>query len=168
MMVILEKTKTQLKLRHRPYSVWISIGSWVLGISLLALLIYLQNPWLFYIWWMPLVPILNILLSLLILLLAGQVVTCHFDKDYNSLTLKRHGWLKTKIIFHSLADILDVQLKSMSWRHDQNASYQIVVVLKSGKNLPLSFWEWSAVKKKLEVVNIIRKFLGLPPQRLTW
>ena len=167
-MVILEKTQTQLKLRYRPDSIWLTIGTWVLAVFLLILLICLQNPWLIYIWWIPLLPLLNLVLGMLILLVFGQVVTCHFDKDYNSLTIKRRSLLNTKIIWYSLADILDIKLKSTSWRHDQKASYQIVVVLKSGQNFPLTFWEWLAVHDQLETVNVIRKFLSLPPQKLGW
>jgi hypothetical protein len=65
------------------------------------------------------------------------------------------------------ADILDVQVQSTSWHHDETANYQIVIVLKSDNKLNLNFGLMST-KEKLETVNLIRKFLGMPPQKLGW
>lgn len=166
-MVILEKTKTQLKLRHRPYSVWLITAIWMLGIVLLILGIYLQYTWLIYLWWMPLFLVLNIVTSSLVLLFAGQVITYHFDKDSNSFTIKRRGLLNTKVAWHSLGDIWDVQVKSTNWHQDRKADYQMALVLKGGKSLPLNILPGSDVQKKLEAVNLIRKFLRMPPQILS-
>ena len=166
-MILVKQTQTQLRLLHRPYLVWIVAGSLMLGVPLLILLIYLNSSWIIYLWWMPLFFPSIILLGFLGLIFAGQVVTCQFDKDSNSLTIKRRSLLNTKVIWHSLADILDVQVQSTSWHHDETANYQIVIVLKSGNNLTLNFGLIS-VKDKLETVNLIRKFLGMPPQQLGW
>ena|SRR4028118_1757276 len=167
-MVILEKTKTQLKLRHRPYSIWSLTASWMLGTLLLILLIYLQYTWLIYLRWMPLFIVFNIVTSSLMLILAGQVITCHFDKEFNNLTIRRRGLMNTKVILHSLTDILDIQLESRSWNPEDKASYQIVVVLKASKSFPLNIGQGSDVKQNLETVNLIRKFLDMPPQILNW
>ncbi len=165
-MVILEKTKTQLKLRHRPYSLWIITGSWMLGILLIILVIYLQYTWLIYLWWMPLFLVGNMVTCSLVLLFAGQVVTYNFDKDSNSLTINRRSLLNTQVIWHSLADILNVQVKSTSWHEDENANYQTVILLKSGEILHLTLGQDSNIKKKLEAINMIREFLGMPPQKV--
>lgn len=166
-MVILEKTKTQLRLRHRPYSVWVMTASWMLGILLLILFIRLQYSWLIYLWWMPLFLVLNFVACSLVLIFAGQVVTYHFDQDYNSLTIKQRSLLNTKVVWHSLGDIWDVQVKSTSWHQAENAGYQIAIVLKSGKTLPLNIVPSSDVQKNLEAVNLIREFLRMPPQKLS-
>jgi hypothetical protein len=166
-MIILEKTKTQLKLRHRPYFIWRLTGSWMLGILLLLLLISLQYTWLIYLWWMPLFLLLNLVTCSLVFILAGQVITCHFDKEFNNLTIRRRGLLNTKIIWHSLTDILDIQLESRTWNPEDKASYQIIVVLRAKKSFPLNIGQGSDIKKNLVTVNLIRKFLDMPPQTLS-
>lgn len=167
-MVILEKTKTQLKLRHRPYTLWMITGSWMLMILVLLLLISLQQTWLIYLEWMPLFIVLNIVMSSLVLIVAGRVTLCHFDKDYNSLTIQKRGLLNTKVSLHSLTDILDIQLRSTSWRQDDKADYQIVIILKSGKNLSLNIVSSPDINKKLDAANLIREFLRMPAQKLNW
>lgn len=165
-MVILEKTLTQLKLRHRPYFLWIATGSWILGIFILILLITLQFSWLIYLWWIPVFLILNIVIGICLLLFTQQVINCHFDKQNSLFILRKQGLLTKKILWHPLADILDVKLKSTSWNHDKNAHYQIVIVLKSSKDLILNVGQNSGIDNKLETVNLIRNFLGMPPQTL--
>lgn len=165
-MVILEKTPTQLKLRHRPYFLWIATGSWLFGIFFIILLITLQMSWLFYLWWIPVFLILNILMAISLLLFTRQVIICHFDKDNHLFILKWQGLLTKKIIWHPLGDILDVQLKSTSWNSHKNAHQEIAIVLKSGKDLILDVGQGRGIDNKLETVNLIRKFLGMPPQRL--
>ncbi|HEY9649719.1 MAG TPA: hypothetical protein V6C95_03580 [Coleofasciculaceae cyanobacterium] len=167
-MVILEKTKTQLKLRHRPYTLWMITGSWMLVIVVLLLLISLQQTWLIYLGWMPLFIVLNIIISSLVLIVAGRVVICHFDKDYNSLTIQKRGLMNTQVSLHPLTDILDIQLRSTSWRQDEKADYQIVIVFKSGRSLSLNIVSNPDISKKLEATNLIREFLRLPPQKLNW
>jgi hypothetical protein len=166
-MVLVKQTQTKLKLLHRPYLVWIVAASLVFGVPLLIMLISLNYGWIIYLWWMPLFLPSIIILGFLGLIFAGQVVTCQFDKDSNSLTIKRRCLLNTKVIWHSLADILDVQVQSTSWHHDETANYQIVIILKSGNKITLKFGLISA-RDKLEAVNLIRKFLGMPPQQLGW
>ena len=166
-MVLVKQTQTQLRLLHRPYLVWIVAASLVFGVPSLIMLISLNYGWIIYLWWMPLFFPSIIILGFLGLIFAGQVVTCQFDKDSNSLTIKRRSLLNTKVIWHSLADILDVQVQSTSWHHDETANYQIFIVLKSGNKLNLNFGLIST-KEKLEAVNLIRKFLGMPPQKLGW
>ncbi|HBE16065.1 MAG TPA: hypothetical protein DEG17_04010 [Cyanobacteria bacterium UBA11149] len=164
-MVILEKTPTQLKLRHRPYFLWIATGSWLFGIFVLILLITLQS-WLFYLWWIPVFLILNILIAISLLLFTRQIIICHFDKVNSLFILKRQGLLTKKIIWHPLGDILDVQLKSTSWNRDQNSHQEIAIILKSGKDLILDVGQGRKIDNKLETVNLIRKFLEMPTQTL--
>lgn len=166
-MIIVKQTQTQLKLLHQPYLVWIVAGSLMIGIPSLILLIYLNDSWIIYLWWMPLFFPSIIILGFLVLIFAGQVVTCQFDKDSNSLTIKRRSLLNTKVIWHSLADILDVQVQSTSWHHDETANYQIWIFLKSSKKFTLNFG-FISTKEKLEAVNLIRKFIGMQPQKLGW
>jgi len=166
-MVLVKQTQTQLRLLHRPYLVWIVTGSLVFGVPSLIMLISLNYGWIIYLWWMPLFFPSIIIIGFLGLIFAGQVVTYQFDKDSNSLTIKRRSLLNTKVIWHSLADILDVQVQSTSWHHDETANYQIVIFLSNRNKLILKF-EFISTQEKLETVNLIRKFLGMPPQTLGW
>jgi len=164
-MVILENSKTHLKIRHRPYSLWLGTGSWIFGTLLLILLIYAQQSWLRYIMWVPSFLVLSLVVGILVLIFTARVVICHFDKEYNSLTIKLRGWLKTKVIWHPLANILDVQLQSTSWHHHDLADYQIMIFLESGESLTLNLGLKSSTEK-LETINLIRQFLGMPPEKL--
>ena len=166
-MVLVKQTQTQLKLLYRPYLVWIVTGSLIFGIPLLIWLISLNDGWILYLWWMPFFFPSIIILGILGLIFSGQVVTYKFDKDSDSLIIKRRGLLNTKVILHSLGDILDVQVQSTSWSHDETANYQIVVFLRNRNKLILKF-EFISTQDKLETVNLIRKFLGMPPQTLGW
>jgi hypothetical protein len=165
-MVILEKTKTQLKLRHRPYTVWLTTASWILGIIILILLMHLYLTWMIYLWWMPLFILLNLIAASLVLLLAGKVFTYHFDKSSNSFIVKECSLINTKLALYSITDIWDIQVKSTSWNQEKNAEYQMAIIFKSGNNISLNISPSSAVKNKLEIVNLIREFLGMSPQKL--
>lgn len=163
-MVILENSKTQLKFRYRPYWLWLGTSSWILGTFLVILLIYVQSSWLMNLLWMPFFLLLNIVASIFMLILAGRVLIFHFDKEYNSFTIKQRGLIKTKVSWHSLADILDVQLQSTSWHHHDSSSYEIMIFLKSGESLGLNLG-LKSIAQKLETINLIRKFLGMPPEK---
>lgn len=163
-MLLIKQTQHQLNFRYHPYAVWIVAASLIFGIPLLILLISLNTGWILYLWWMPLFFPSVIILGILGLLFAGRVVTYQFDKDYNSFALKRHGLLKTKVIWHSLTEILDIQVQSTSWHRDRKANYQIVIYLKSGNSLPLHLGI-SSTQEQLETVNLIRHFLGMKPQK---
>ncbi|MEQ8756987.1 MAG: hypothetical protein RID09_26160 [Coleofasciculus sp. G1-WW12-02] len=56
-------------------------------------------------------------------------------------------------------------MKSTSWNQDKMAHYKIALILKSGKHLSIPSGETS-LQQKLETVNLIRQFLGIPPQKL--
>ncbi|GET41395.1 hypothetical protein [Microseira wollei] len=163
-MVILEQTKTQLKFRYRPDSIWMATGGWIVGTFLLIAMIYLQLSWIFYLWWIPLFLVLNIVASIALLIFAGRVVICHFDKDYNGFTLKRGGWLNTQVIWHPLAHIIDVQVEAIGWNPDRKANCQIALFLKSGDRISLDLG-LASINDKLNAVNLIRKFLDMPPQK---
>lgn len=165
-MVILEKTKTQLKLRYRPYRVWVVTASWMLGIILLILVMHLHLTWLIYLWWMPLFILLNLITASLVFLFAGKIFTYHFDKTSNSLIVKQCSLINTKSSLYSLTDIWDIQIKTTSWNQEANVDYQIAIIWKSGKDLSLNLSQSSAVQQKLETVNLIREFLGMSPQKL--
>lgn len=164
-MVILENTKSQLKFRYRPYFIWFSTTSWMLGTFGLTMLLYQLYSWLSNLFWIPLFLLFNFLGTSLVLNLAGKVTIYDFDKELNSLSIKRRGFLKTKVIWYSLTDILDVQLQSTSWHNHEAADYQIIVFLKSGGSLPLNLG-LKSIADKLETINLIRKFLGMPPEKM--
>lgn len=163
-MKIVEKTATKLTLQHRPARVWIAAGVFVLVIPFVLLLIGQNNTWLFYIWWFPLLPVAFVILGLLVLILAGGVISCGFDKTLGKVTLKRRGLLGMKVTEHSLKEIVDVQLESNSWNSDDNANYDVILFLRQSKAVPLKVYPTSSSTEKIKVVNVIREFLCLPPK----
>ena len=164
-MVILEKTPTQLKLRHRPYFIWQLSGCLVISVPLLIILVSLVLPWIIYMLGLYALFAFNLVLSIVLLVCAGRIFIYHFDKDTNRLLIKQRGLLKTQVMLYPLSDIFQVQLKSTSWNQDKTANYKIAIILKSGKHLSIKLEEKS-VQQKLEIVNLIRQFLGMPPQKL--
>jgi len=164
-MVILEKTPTQLKLRHRPYFIWQLSGCLVVSVPLLILLVSVVLPWIVYMLGLYALFAVNVVLSIILVLCAGRILTYHFDKDTNSFFIKRRGLFKTQVTLYPLSDIFQVQVKSTSWNQDKKANYQIAIILKSGKHLPIKSGQTS-LPQKLETVNLIRQFLGMPPQKL--
>lgn len=164
-MVLVKKTQTQLKFIYRPYLVWVGTSGLIFGVPLFIKLISINEGWIIYLWWMPLFFPAVILIGILGLLFAGHVITYQFDKDYDTLTIKQRGLLNSKMIWYSLGEIFDVQLQSTSWNPEETVNYQIVIVLKAGNSFPLNLG-FNSPREKLEIVNLIRKFLGMSPQNL--
>ncbi|MBD2184105.1 hypothetical protein H6S82_03085 [Planktothrix sp. FACHB-1355] len=165
-MVILENTKTQLKLRYRPYYLWLGTTGWILGTFSIVLLIYWQlSPFMNFLW-MPFFIIFNLIASAFVLIWPGRVIIYHFDKDYNSLSIQRRGLLKTKVSWYFMADILDVQLQSNGWQHHDASDYEIAIFLASGESVTLNLGIKS-IAQKLETINLIRKFLGMPLEKVS-
>ncbi|MEQ9235577.1 hypothetical protein [Coleofasciculus sp. E2-BRE-01] len=164
-MVILEKTSTQLKLRHRPYFIWQLSGCLVFSVPLLIVLVSLVLPWIVYMLGLYALFAFNLVAGILLLVCAGRIFIYHFDKETNSLLIKRRGLFKTQLSLYPLSDIFQVQLKSTSWNQDRTSNYQIAIILKSGKHLSIKS-DGKSLQQKLETVNLIRQFLGMPPQKL--
>ncbi|MEQ9486814.1 hypothetical protein [Coleofasciculus sp. F4-SAH-05] len=164
-MVILEKTPTQLKLRHRPYFIWQLSGCLVFSVPLLIVLVSLVLPWIVYMLGLHALFAFNLVAGILLLVCAGRIFIYHFDKETNSLLIKRRGLFKTQLSLYPLSDIFQVQLKSTSWNQDRTSNYQIAIILKSGKHLSIKS-DGKPLQQKLETVNLIRQFLGMPPQKL--
>lgn len=76
----LEKTPTLLKVQHCPYSLWFFTSSWAFGIPLLFLGLGMIQSWIFYLWWLPFFCAFFIISGMIVLMLAGPVITCQFDK----------------------------------------------------------------------------------------
>lgn len=164
-MVILEKTTTQLKLRHRPYFIWKLSGCLVLSIPLIIFVVSLIIPWIIYVLGLYIVFAVNLISSIVLLLCAGHIFIYHFDKNTNSLLIKQRRLWKTQVTLYPLSDIFQVQLKSTSWNQDNWANYEISIIFKSGQHLPIKSGAKS-LQQKLETVNLIRRFLGMSPQKL--
>jgi hypothetical protein len=164
-MVILEKTPTQLKLRHRPYFIWQLSGCLVFSVPLLIVLVSLVLPWIVYMLGLYALFAFNLVAGILLLVCAGRIFIYNFDKETNSLLIKRRGLFKTQLSLYPLSDIFQVQLKSTSWNQDRTSNYQIAIILKSGKHLSIKS-DGKTLQQKLEIVNLIRRFMGMPPQKL--
>lgn len=161
-MVILEKTPTLLKVQHRPYSLWLVTSGWALGIPLLFIGLGLIENWIFYLWWFPAFCAFFLISGIIVLMLAGQIITCQFDKTKNRVILKKRGMFKTQMSEYSLAEILDVQVTGKAWNPAENSEYQLIIILRKGNALHISLGKTI----QLEIVNLIRNFLGFKNQCL--
>lgn len=161
-MVILEKTPTLLKVQHRPYSLWFFTSSWAFGIPLLFLGLGMMQSWIFYLWWLPFFCAFFIISGMIVLILAGQVITCQFDKSKKRIILHERGMFKPQIQEYNLGEILDIQVTSKGWNPGNNNDYQLVIILRQGQSFNLS------LGKQIpgENVNLIRNFVGLKSQCL--
>ncbi|MCT7986279.1 hypothetical protein NG796_23690 [Laspinema sp. A4] len=164
-MIVVEKTATQLKLRHRPYFVWLIASSLILGLPFLVLVVGSLLTWIFHLWWIPLLFLLTIAIGNFTLVCWGSVVTCTLDKQCDRLILKYHRGIFSKQIEYSLAEIRDVLIESRRWDGDIPLDFQIVFFLKNDEFLPLegvsSTWQTHQ-----ETAHLIRAFLGLPQPNL--
>lgn len=164
-MIVVEKTPTQLKLRHRPYFVWLIASSLILGLPFLVLAVGSLLTWIFRLWWIPLLLLLAIAIGNFTLVCWGTVVTCTLDKQCDRLILKYHRAIASQRIEYSLAEIRDVLIESRSWDGDIPLDFQIVLFLKNGRFLPLDGVS-SSWQTHQETANLIRAFLGLPQQNI--
>ncbi|MBD2683043.1 MULTISPECIES: hypothetical protein [Nostoc] len=79
-------------------------------------------------------------------------ITCIFDKSSGNLTIE---YSTTNIVHQPLAEIVNAVVEA--WED----TYRVNLLLAFGKSLPLTFIYSSGHRDKQELVNRIRKFLGL-------
>jgi hypothetical protein len=86
--------------------------------------------------------IITLFCGLLTLLVAsaGLFITCHFDKETNTVKLSRYRWfgILGKTVFqYSLNEITAVKLEKIDTSIDEHF-FQVILVLESGENLQLT------------------------------
>lgn len=95
-----------------------------------------------------------VLLSFLVLA-ASPVVTCIFDKELNSMIIRRQQWFYEKIFEHPLNEILDIKVESAG---DDDWMYRVNILLTSGE-IPLSYSYTSGFEEKQQIAVCVRRFL---------
>lgn len=91
---------------------------------------------------------------------AGKIVTCDFDKQAHQFTLKRRGILGTTTIQHPLHHIQSCLLER-SRSSGSKATYRVSLMLRSGELIPLTKYYTSCYEAHAATENAIQSFLQI-------
>lgn len=155
----LENTPKRLSFCQRPIWQWFQ-GLW--GVFAIVMMILNGQRTSFYLFFIFLI---TCLLTLYILAVKGQIITCTFDKTIGQITLVRQGILGTHVTKHLLRDIslLELEIYAYNSFHYINKTYKISLLQMSGNRIPLN---WAALyneKKVRDTADLICRFLNLRP-----
>ncbi len=100
--------------------------------------------------------------SILVIAVA-PVVTCFFDQESDSVTIRRHNWFGAKVFQHSLHEISGAKVELSN---GGGLTFRVTLTLWSGKTLPLTRFYSSGSEEKQQVAIYIQKFLSLSSSRL--
>ncbi len=158
---IKEQTATHLKLQLIPVDVWVAgFLCLILGLfwTCATALISLQSPGAS----IGLLPgILWIGVGIYVLLGAGHIVTCTFDKPSKQMILTGRGIRDKEAFECSLSDIKTVQIESGS-----NFTYRICLQLFSQAAVPLTSHYNKNFTAKQKIAIAIAQFLNLNTKHL--
>ena len=151
-MRVLEQTSTKLTVQDKSSHVWLIIGYFIIyGIVYIALAIVAspgQNISLFGV-----LGLIFLIMAFFLLASNILVLTSTFDKNISKITVEEQKLFNTNVREHSISEISDVRIEP-----SYGLNYKIIVVLRSGKRLTLSF---STKERSLEEqIAQIRSFLG--------
>lgn len=97
-----------------------------------------------------------VLLSILVIAVV-PVVLCIFDKELNSVTIKRRRWFSEEAFQHSLREISNVQVECVA---NDDWVYRVTLNLESGEKIPLTWFYTSGFEEKQYIVASIKSFLN--------
>lgn len=108
-----------------------------------------------------------VLLNISLVISLSSRITCTFDKVLGSVIIKNKNLFWTKIIKRSLSEVVDVQIEEKT-KVEQDARYQdyryqvyrVVLVLSSGKRLPLTSFPKYEGKHPHQIINLLQKFIS--------
>jgi hypothetical protein len=147
-MKIVQQTPTQLTLKKPNWSIWLqSVLFTGFGLFVIVQALYAGKS-----------PGFGIMFFVagLIGFFCSEISICDFNADTGQFTLKRQKLLGTKYIQHPLSEIVDIQVKSTS---RVEATHKVVIVLSSGKHVPLSSLGYGDYEKIQKTETLIRNFL---------
>ncbi len=104
----------------------------------------------------------GVLPIILLVLSLSSSSTCTFDKILGSVIIKNKNLLRTKVIKCSLYEVVDVQIEERT-EAEENHRYQVyrvVLVLSSGKRIPLTPFPKKAGEHPHQIIDLIKKFLS--------
>jgi hypothetical protein len=98
-------------------------------------------------------------ISLVIYLSSSS--TCTFDKILGSVIIKNKNLFRAKVIKCSLYEVVDVQIeeKTRVGENDRYQVYRVVLVLSSGKRLPLTPFPRDGGKHPHQIIDLLQKFI---------
>jgi hypothetical protein len=99
-------------------------------------------------------------ISLVIYLSSSS--TCTFDKILGSVIIKNKNLFRTKVIKCSLYEVVDVQIeeKIKVGENDRYQVYRVVLVLSSGKRLPLTPFPSDGGKHPHQIIDLLQRFIS--------
>jgi hypothetical protein len=147
-MQVVEHTPTRLVLRERPWLVW-GVGLLLAGAGLFVALTSDER----------LFGAAFVAVGLGAILLAGQTVTCTFDRATGDFRRASRGWPRSGQLRHPLADVRQIRLSQSSGR---GQTYRVELVLPAGRRVPLTTTYGSGKADLEATARLIRSFLGLP------
>ncbi len=151
-MRVLEQTSTKLTVQHKSSHVWLIIGYFIIyGIVYIALgTIVIPGQFSVF---LGVLGLLSLIMAFFLLAYNILVLTSTFDKNLSKITVEEQKLFNTNVREHSISEISDVRIEP-----SYGLNYKIIVVLRSGKRLTLSF---STKERSLEEqIAQIRSFLG--------
>jgi hypothetical protein len=95
----------------------------------------------------------------LILFLSAPYITCSFDREADSVTIERRNFLGKRTFQDKISEITTVEVEEQSG--EETTTYRINLLLKSGKQLPLTYCFTSGWQEKQQITNRLKKFLEI-------
>ncbi len=151
-MRVLEQTSSKLTIQDKSSHVWLIIGYFIIyGIVYIALgTIVIPGQFSVF---LGVLGLLSLIMAFFLLAYNILVLTSTFDKNLSKITVEEQKLFNTNVREHSISEISDVRIEP-----SYGLNYKIIVVLRSGKRLTLSF---STKERSLEEqIAQIRSFLG--------
>lgn len=153
-MKIVGQTPTKLILREVAWLLWSVCGSFLLPIQFLFSSADLGTKFF--------AGVLFPSIGLFVAARYGQIMTYTFDKTRGRMFEKRQGLIGTKVIEHRIETISGVQLQEGSTPEPgKSPTYRIILVLASGRSVPLGLFYSSGLRGKQAIAETIATFFNV-------
>lgn len=93
-------------------------------------------------------------------ILIIQSITLSFDKTFDRLTIEQAGWFSKKVTNEALGNILKLDIESLNVKGV--TSCNIILILRSGKRLPIASYPLFNQESAAATCRYIKDFLHLP------
>ena len=103
-----------------------------------------------------------IIAAIVLIVLVAATVTSTFDPLTRRFTRSMKGLVRRNEQIHAFDDIKAVRVQSVSSGSSPSRTYRVVLVLKSGANVPVTSGYSSGQRDKERLAAEIRRALGLP------
>lgn len=103
-----------------------------------------------------------IIAGVILIAVFTNIVTSTFDKAAGTFTRSTRGIIRRQSATYPLKDVTRIRLEAGNSAESPSKSHRVVVVLKSGKRVPLLSGFTSGKADKERMASDIRRFLDLP------